>query len=59
MEAMKSCVEVPLPPPYEPDKWKFVIESLVGGLDYSGVVMWMAMHDDLDAAVEAARKLRA
>jgi hypothetical protein len=39
-------------------KWTFVIDSLIGGLGYAGVVKWLAMHDTLDEAVLAAAKMR-
>lgn len=38
--------------------WCYVLETLVGGLDYQGIVRWLEQRDSLDDAVEAAYSYR-
>lgn len=41
------------------EKWDLIIGSLIGGLpEYSGIVKWLSMFDNLDDAFEAAMRLR-
>jgi hypothetical protein len=40
------------------EKWAFVIETLMGGLDYQGICKWLACRPNLDTAYADAQELR-
>ena len=39
-------------------RWKFVLESLAGGLDDDGMLKWLSRFKSLDEAYAEAEKLR-
>jgi hypothetical protein len=50
-------IEVPRPT-HRVEDWHYVIDSLIGGLDYEGVVRWLSIWPDLPTALREAQKLR-
>lgn len=48
----------PGPDALDSEKWAYVIETLVGGLDYDGIRKWLANKETLDDAVTVADLLR-
>jgi hypothetical protein len=57
MSDFPPAVAVPRPIPCRED-WHYVIDSLIGGLEYEGVVRWLAARPDLPTALHDAQKLR-
>lgn len=52
------AVEAELPSAADRERLLYVIESLVGSLDYDGVKRWLEAHPTLDEAWAEAQRLR-